>query len=133
MPRSRRSTPKTTHAVSTSVPPSQLLASIERTWGVTQTSKRIVEDIELQPEVLSKFIEACGCVVQDEKCRGLMEMSSTVPHTEEIAETKQMIRSGALRADFDGRPLTGLSICDVNGVDYQCICLSQCFKAKSSF
>ena len=31
-------------------PPPQLLASIQRTWRVTPTSKRIVEDIELLPE-----------------------------------------------------------------------------------
>lgn len=84
--------------------PSQLLASIERTWRVTPTSERIVEDIELLPEVLNKIIEERGCVVQDEEFRGLrsgrraegsgqlapkvrkhqrlMEMSSTVPHIE---------------------------------------------------
>ena len=92
---------------------------------MTPTSKRIVEDIELLPEVLGKIIEACCCVVQDEEFRGLrsgrraegsgqlapkvrnhqrlMEMASTVPHIEEIAEAKAMIQSGlqgrALMAD----------------------------------
>jgi hypothetical protein len=96
--------------------PPQLLASIQRTWRVTPTSKRIVEDIELLPEVLNKIIESRGCVVQDEEFRGLrsgrraegsnqlapkvrkhqraLQMSSTVPHIEEIAEAKEMIRRG---------------------------------------
>ena len=51
--------------------PPQLLASVERTWRVTPTSKRIVADIELLPEILSKIIEAYGCVVQHEEFRGL--------------------------------------------------------------
>jgi hypothetical protein len=51
--------------------PPQLLASIERTWRVTPTSKRIVKDIELLPDVLGKIIKAPGCVVQDEEFRGL--------------------------------------------------------------
>ena len=38
--------------------PPQLLASIERTWRVTPTSKRIVKDIELLPDVLGKVIDA---------------------------------------------------------------------------
>ncbi len=96
--------------------PSQLLSSIQRTWRVTPTSERIVEDIELLPEVLNKIIESRGCVVQDEEFRGLrsgrraegsgqlapkvrrhqrvLQMSSTVPHIEEIAEAKEMIRGG---------------------------------------
>jgi hypothetical protein len=96
--------------------PPQLLASVERTWRVTPTSKRIIEDIELIPEVLDKIIEARGCVVQDEEFRGLrsgrraegsgqldlearkhqrlMEMVSTVPHIEDKAEAKEMIQSG---------------------------------------
>ena len=86
------------------------------TWRVTPTSKRIVEDIELLPEVLNKIIESNGCVVQDEEFRGLrsgrraegsgqltpkvrkhqraLQMSSTVPHIDEIAEAKEMIRAG---------------------------------------
>ena len=66
--------------------------------------------------MLGKIIEARGCVVQDEEFRGLrsgrraegsgqlaptvrkhqrlMEMASTVPHIEDIAEAKAMIRSG---------------------------------------
>jgi hypothetical protein len=66
--------------------------------------------------VLNKIIEARGCVVQDEEFRGLrsgrraegsgqlapkirrhqrlMEMPSTVPHIEDIAQAKQMIQSG---------------------------------------
>ena len=66
--------------------------------------------------MLGKIIEARGCVVQDEKFLGLrsgrraegsgqlapkvrkhqrlMEMTSTVPHIEDIAEAKAMIRSG---------------------------------------
>jgi len=43
--------------------PAQLLASIERTWRVTPTSKRIVKDIELLPDALGKIIEARGCIV----------------------------------------------------------------------
>jgi hypothetical protein len=96
--------------------PPQLIASVERTWRVTPTFKRIIEDIELLPEVLDKIIEARGCVVQDEEFRGLrsgrraegsgqlapkvrkhqrlMEMASTVPHIEEIADAKAMIRMG---------------------------------------
>jgi len=99
--------------------PPQLLASIERTWRVTPTSKRIVEDVELLPEVLDKIIKSRGCVVQDEEFRGLrsgrraegsgqlapqvrrhqrvLQMSSTVPHIEEIAEAKEMIRGGPPR------------------------------------
>ena len=50
MPHILRSTPRTTYAGSTSALPPQLLASIQRTWRVTPTSKRIVEDIELLPE-----------------------------------------------------------------------------------
>ena len=96
--------------------PAQLLSSIERTWRVTPTSERIIADIELFPNVLDKIIEARGCVVQDEEFRGLrsgrraegsgqlapkvrrhqrlLQMSSTVPHIEEIAEAKKMIESG---------------------------------------
>ena len=51
--------------------PPQLLASIQRIWRVTPTSKRIVEDIELLPEGLNNIIESRGCVVQDEEFRGL--------------------------------------------------------------
>ena len=76
----------------------------------------IIADIELFPNVLDKIIEARGCVVQDEEFRGLrsgrraegsgqlapkvrrhqrlLQMSSTVPHIEEIAEAKNMIESG---------------------------------------
>ena len=96
--------------------PAQLLSSIERTWRVTPTNERIIADIELFPNVLDKIIEARGCVVQDEEFRGLrsgrraegsgqlapkvrrhqrlLQMSSTVPHIEEIAEAKKMIESG---------------------------------------
>ena len=94
----------------------QLLASIQRTWRVTPTSKRIIEDIELLPEVLNKIIESRGFVVHDEEFRGIrsgrraegsnqlapkvrkhqcaLQMPSTVPHIEEIAEAKKMIRRG---------------------------------------
>ena len=51
--------------------PEELLSSIKRTWRVTPTSARIIEDVELLPEVLNKIIEARGCVVQDEQFRGL--------------------------------------------------------------
>jgi hypothetical protein len=66
--------------------------------------------------MLGKIIEARGCVVQDEEFRGLrsgrraegsgqlapkvrkhqrlMEMASTVPHIEDTAKAKAMIRSG---------------------------------------
>ena len=47
------------------------MSSIKRTWRVTPTSARIIEDVELLPEVLNKIIEARGCVVQDEQFRGL--------------------------------------------------------------
>ena len=94
---------------------------------MTPTSKRIVEDIGLLPEVLGKIIEACGCVMQDEEFRGLRsgrraegsdqlvpkvrkhqrllemastEMESTVPHIEEIAEAKEKNQSG-----LEGRAL----------------------------
>ena len=96
--------------------PPQLLSSIERTWRVTPTSKRIAEDIELLPEVLNKIIEARGCVVQDEEFRGLrsgrrakdsgqlapkvrrhqrmLDMSSSVPNIEEIKEAIKLIQGG---------------------------------------
>jgi hypothetical protein len=96
--------------------PPQLLSSIERTWRVTPTSKRIVEDVELLPEVLNKIIEARGCVVQDEEFRGLrsgrrakdsgqlapkvrrhqrmLDMSSSVPNIEEIKEARKLIQGG---------------------------------------
>jgi hypothetical protein len=83
---------------------------------VTPTSKRIVEDIELLPEVLNKIIEARGCVVQDEEFRGLrsgrrakdsgqlapkvrrhqrmLDMSSSVPNIEEIKEARKLIQRG---------------------------------------
>ena len=89
---------------------------IPQTSRVTPTSKRIVEDIELLPEGLNNIIESRGCVEQDEELRGLrsgrraegsnqlapkvrehqrvLQMSSTVPHIEEIAEAKKMIRRG---------------------------------------
>ena len=76
----------------------------------------VIEDVELLPEVLDKIIESRGCVVQDEEFRGLrsgrraegsgqlapqvrriqrvLQMSSTVPHIEEIAEAKEMIWGG---------------------------------------
>jgi len=88
----------------------------ERTWRVTPTSKRIVEDIELLPEVLNKIIEARGCVVQDEEFCGLrsgrrakdsgqlapkvrrhqrmLDMSSSVPDIEEIKEARKLIQGG---------------------------------------
>ena len=66
--------------------------------------------------MLNKIIESRCCVVQDEEFRGLrsgrraegsgqlapkvrkhqraLQMSSTVPHIDEIAEAKEMIRGG---------------------------------------
>jgi len=98
--------------------PSQLFSSIERTWRVTPTSERIIEDVELLPVVLDK-IKARGCVVQDEEFRGLRtgrravgssqlapkvrrhqrvaELSSCVPDIPEIAEAKELIRAGSKR------------------------------------
>jgi hypothetical protein len=76
---------------------------------VTPSSKRIVEDIELLPDVLNKIINARGCVVQDEEFRAegsgqlapkvrkhqrLSAMASCVPDIPEIAEAKKMIKKG---------------------------------------
>jgi hypothetical protein len=104
--------------------PNQLLSSIERTWRVTPTSQRIVEDIELLPDVLNKIIEARGCVVQDEEFRGLRSgrraegsgqlapkvrkhqrlsgMTSCVPDIPEIAEAKEIIQKGLHGQHFIG-------------------------------
>jgi hypothetical protein len=99
---------------------------------VTPTSKRIVEDIELLPEVLNKIIEARGCVVQVEKFRGLrsgrrakdsgqlapkvrrhqrmLDMSSSVPNIEEIKEARKLIQGGATRTGFDASPGPVISV-----------------------
>ena len=96
--------------------PPELLSFFERTWRVTPTSKRIVEDIDLLPEVLNRIIEARGCVVQDKGFCGLrsgrraegsgqlapkvrrhqrvLDMSSSVPNIEEIAEARKLIQGG---------------------------------------
>ena len=96
--------------------PPQLFSSIERTWRVTPTSKRIIEDIELLPSVLDKIIEARGCVVQDEEFRGLRsgrraegsgqlapkvrrhqrvaELATCVPDIPEISEAKRLVQRG---------------------------------------
>ena len=130
--------------------PPQLLASIERTWRVTPISKRIVKDIELLPDVLGKIIKAPGCVVQDEEFCGLrlgrrtegsgqlapkvrkhqrlmVEMVSTVPHIEDIADLKALIK-WPLRTGFDGRSLAvcgGLFARYIFGVA-SCLCIAQC-------
>ncbi len=96
--------------------PQQLLSSVIRTWRVTPTSARIIEDVELLPDVLNKIIEARGCVVQDEEFRGLRsgrraegsgqlapkvrkhqrlaQMASCVPDIPEIAEAKKLVQKG---------------------------------------
>ena len=96
--------------------PSELLRSIERTWVVAPSSKRIIEDIEVLPQVLDKIIAARGCVVQDDEFRDLRHgrrgdgvgnkgrklrshqriatLASTVPDIEDIHEAKEMIKRG---------------------------------------
>ena len=98
--------------------PEELLSSIRRTWRVSPTSKRVIEDVELLPAVLDKIIAARGCVVQDEEFRGLRSgrraegsgqlaskvrrhqrlagIDSCVPDIPEIAEAREKIRSGLI-------------------------------------
>ena len=104
--------------------PAQIYSSIERTWRVAPTSKRIIEDIELLPQVLEKIIEARGCVVQDEEFRGLRHgrraeeagpdgrrlrahqriatLTSGVPDIPEIQEARTMMQSGEIAPLFHG-------------------------------
>ena len=81
--------------------------------------------------MLNKIIESRGCVVQDEEFRGLrsgrraegsgqlapkvrkhqraLQMSSTVPHIDEIDEAKEMIRGGlSPKTGFDVGSMTGV-------------------------
>ncbi len=91
---------------------------------MTPTSTRIVEDVELLPDVLNKIIEAYGCVVQDEEFRGLRsgrraegsgqlaskvrkhqrlaQMASCVPDIPEIAEAKKIVQKGLKGKDMMG-------------------------------
>ena len=90
------------------------------------SSERIVEDIELLPDVLNKIIDARGCVVQDEEFRGLRSgrraegsgqlapkvrkhqrlsaMASCVPDIPEIAEAKKIIQKGLETHPHDEGP-----------------------------
>ena len=45
--------------------PAQMLSSVLRTWQVSPTSERIVEDISAMPRRLDRIIEAKGAVVPD--------------------------------------------------------------------
>ena len=96
--------------------PPELFHSIQRTWAVAPTMRRIIEDVMALPRVLNVIIDAQGCVVQDEEFRDLRHgrrgegvgskgrkqrpqeliatLSSGVPDIPEIAEAKEMIRGG---------------------------------------
>jgi len=98
--------------------PPQLFSSIERTWRITPTSKRIISDVELLPSVLDKIIEAHGCVVQDDEFRGLRsgrraegsgqlapkvrrqqrvaELATCVPDIPDNSETKRLVQRGGI-------------------------------------
>ena len=51
--------------------PPELFRSIQRTWAVAPTMRRIIEDVMALPRVLEVIIAARGCVVQDEEFRDL--------------------------------------------------------------
>ena len=74
--------------------PPELFHSIQRTWAVAPTMRRIIEDVMALPRVLDVVIVARGCVVQ-------MRSSGTCGMVAAVKESARRAEKSAPRAHCD--------------------------------
>ena len=74
--------------------PPELFHSIQRTWAVAPTMRRIIEDVMALPRVLDVVIAARGCVVQ-------MRSSGTCGMVAAVKESARRAEKSAPRAHCD--------------------------------